>query len=194
MSSFYVWDVLGRFAPYRPRPWRHEAAGTVEPAQHAHAVGKVDPQRAPNRTARGYGRAGQLESSEPSPLTASQIMSSPVQTLPTQASMATAQALFRERRFRHVPVLDHDRLVGIVSDRDLVRQDHAELRTVAEVMATGVISAQPHTLIRQVAQMLLQERIGSMPIVSEEARLVGIVTRSDVLRAVVHYLPVDRWV
>ena len=54
---------------------------------------------------------------------AQQIMTSPVVSIDVKASMAEAWELFHQRRFRHVPILsNHERLVGILSDRDLLRE------------------------------------------------------------------------
>ena len=108
--------------------------------------------------------------------------------------MREAGELFRDKRFRHVPVVSEDsRLIGIFSDRDYLSAESEELR-VGELMKTNVICARPTTEIRKIAEVLFQERIGAMPIVDENHELVGIVTRSDILCAVVNEAPLQIWV
>jgi acetoin utilization protein AcuB len=89
----------------------------------------------------------------------------------------------------------------MLSDRDLLRDALAQ-RTgevkpatrVGQLMATRVLTARPEAGIRQVARILFEERIGAMPIVDAEGALVGILTRSDVLRAVLTSGPLELWI
>ena len=58
----------------------------------------------------------------------------------------------------------------------------------------NVITATPDTRIREIARLLIERRIGAMPIMDKYDNLVGIITRSDVLRAVVNHAPLELWV
>ena len=130
-------------------------------------------------------------------LTARQIMASPVVSLPPDASLYEAWKLICDRRFRHVPVVDGDgRLLGIISDRDVLLrvagiaasegEDAAGGGTsVRDIMHARVLTARPDTRVPQIARTLLEERIGSMPIVDDTAGLIGMITRSDILRTLV---------
>ena len=115
-------------------------------------------------------------------------------TLSPEASVAEALTLCRERRIRHIPILEEGRLVGIVSDRDLRDASPAlgdaerasalqEIR-VGDVMTREVSTADPQDSIENVAQEMYELKIGSLPVVAEE-ELLGIVTSSDVMRALV---------
>lgn len=127
-------------------------------------------------------------------LSASQLMSSPVVTLYGDQSVGEALQLFQSRRFRHVPVLSRKKqLVGICSDRDVLRRQDLE-RQVKDCMTTEVLSARPDTEIREIAAVMFRERIGAMPIISANGDLLGILTRSDILRAVVNKAPLELWV
>ena len=106
-----------------------------------------------------------------------------------------ALALCREKRIRHLPVLEGGRLVGIASDRDfrdaappLGDPDRAaalaEIR-VGEVMARDVVTAASDDPIEQAANTMRERRIGCLPVV-ESGELVGIVTASDVMDALVY--------
>ena len=122
-------------------------------------------------------------------------------TLAPDASAAEALALCREHHIRHIPVLEGGRLVGMVSDRDL-RDASPPLETedraaalsrikVGEVMSAEVITAYPQDPVGYAAQVMYEQKIDGMPVVAEEVpegrdgELLGIVTSSDVLRALV---------
>jgi acetoin utilization protein AcuB len=127
-------------------------------------------------------------------------------TLSPEASVAEALILCRERRIRHIPILEEGRLVGIVSDRDLRDASPAlgdaqrasalqEIR-VGDVMTREVSTADPQDSIENLAQEMYELKIGSLPVVAEgpmvdeglavaEEELLGIVTSSDVMRALV---------
>ena len=137
---------------------------------------------------------------------AKQILTSPVLTLTPNASLMEAWELFRTKRFRHIPVLDQSgRLIGIVSDRDVLRESvkiqqasHGDTVSpqldVRDVMTTSVLTAHADTEIRAIARVLFEERIGAMPLMDDEGRLVGILTRSDILRTIMNHAPLDLWI
>ncbi|TFH42020.1 MAG: CBS domain-containing protein, partial [Chrysiogenales bacterium] len=109
---------------------------------------------------------------------------------------------FKEAGVRHMPVLSSDgAMIGIVSDRDLLKQfvisdgkvEDARNVSVKEIMAVEVIAAAPHTDIRRVARAMLDNHVGTMPIVDEEGQPVGIVTRSDILHAIIHHPGLNFW-
>lgn len=141
-------------------------------------------------------------------LHAHHIMTSPVLSLDEDASISQAWTFIRQRRFRHVPVLSSiQKLVGILSDRDLLQEaaglaespsptEHAgdASRPVSDIMTTCVLTASPDTEIRQIARVLFEEHIGTMPIIDKHERLVGLITRSDILRALIQHAPLDLWV
>ena len=124
---------------------------------------------------------------------AQQIMSSPVTTVRADQALEEATAIFQSHRFRHLPVLSSEgRLVGILSDRDALSLPDGVWK-VSEVMTRGVLTARPQAEIREMARIMLEERIGAMPIVNEAHELVGILTRTDILRTVVHHAPLELW-
>lgn len=116
-------------------------------------------------------------------------------------------ALMTLTRFsvRHLPVVKGDRVVGIVSDRDVKKatpspfdyQTAEELRaftsavTVAEIMTKEVITVSPLTPIEEAACLMNQKRIGALPVV-REGRLVGILTEADVLGVMVEMMGTTR--
>ena len=118
------------------------------------------------------------------------------------AEVSVAAELMRTQKIRHLPVVDgEDRLVGIVTDRDL-RQvvfdpeiherlgpaTHAVAQLpVREVMTWGVVSVHPDSDLRDAARLMHDRKIGAVPVV-EHGRVIGILSESDVLAALVDVL------
>ncbi|MCB0353692.1 MAG: CBS domain-containing protein [Bdellovibrionales bacterium] len=126
-------------------------------------------------------------------VTAQQIMSSPVVTVQADRPLTAAKKIFQSQRFRHLPVVSSEgRLVGILSDRDALSAPMSAGR-ISEVMTKGVLTARPEAEIREMAKIMIEERIGAMPIVDETHQLVGILTRTDILRTVMHHAPLELW-
>lgn len=95
--------------------------------------------------------------------------------------------IFNEKcGFRHLPVVDGRRLVGIVSDRDLLEAKPVpgELTTVGELMSPEVVCLSPDEDVLEAAQLLLQNKISCLPVVEADG-VVGIVTDQDILGAYV---------
>jgi CBS domain-containing membrane protein len=123
-------------------------------------------------------------------------MTETVFTLAWHDSLETAAEMMDVKHIRHVPVVDRDGdLIGLVTQRDLarsvlgptedlpisVRQEVLSRRKVREIMATEIDTAEPDTDLREAAEMLIENKIGCLPIV-EGAHLVGILTEADFVR------------
>lgn len=119
-------------------------------------------------------------------------------TVDLNASTADAWDIMREHEIRHVPVVDGGVLVGMLSDRDLGPLDigrilafdgaaaaRAELaRPVIDRMSVDVVSVHTETEVSDVIDLLLEARVGAVPVVRPDSReIVGIVSYVDVLRA-----------
>lgn len=88
-------------------------------------------------------------------------------------------------RLRHLPVLHEDRLVGVVSERDLLA-NRQENRQVSEVMTAPVQVADPEDEIAEAARRMVGARLGCLPVVAR-GKLLGIVTVTDLVAA--HGMP-----
>jgi acetoin utilization protein AcuB len=98
-------------------------------------------------------------------------------------------------RIRHIPVLDQGRLVGIISQRDLLsatadrifrlkqksRSELLKKELVKNAMKKRVVTVAPETPIKEVAHLMLEKKIGCLPVMSD-GDLVGVVTTSNILR------------
>jgi acetoin utilization protein AcuB len=96
----------------------------------------------------------------------------------------------RDNRFRHLPVVEDGRLVGILSDRDLrpvlLSPGLARAR-VRELMSEDLTTVGPDTPIEEAASLLVVKKIGCLPVVAQ-GQLVGIVTETDLLAVLVELL------
>jgi acetoin utilization protein AcuB len=115
-------------------------------------------------------------------------------TVSPDTTLPQAVRLAAQRGIRHLPVVEGERLVGIVSDRDLKRAmaspatslEAHELRylldrlPVREIMSAAVITIGPMMPVEEAARLMVLEKIGALPVI-EADRLVGIVTETDVL-------------
>ncbi len=98
-------------------------------------------------------------------------------------TLAAVRQMMDKGSFHRVPVVDGDKLVGIVSDRDL-RQHTGTLARVKvnAAMTTPVVSVTPTTILEAAANLLVKHKIGALPVV-DGGKLVGIITATDLLRA-----------
>jgi CBS domain-containing protein len=103
---------------------------------------------------------------------------------------------FEQHHIGGVPVIDSDQLVGIISERDVVRRlgrDGASVMnaTVGDLMTTEVRSCAPADAVDEVAAIMTEHRFRHMPVVAD-GRLVGIVTIGDVVAARLRTLESER--
>ena len=133
---------------------------------------------------------------------AHQLMSQPVSTVQMETDILTARSLFQQLGFQQIPVLDaRQRLVGMLSLENLLQFiiiDGDQIRylrgkRVFDVMSPEVITADPVSDIRRVAQVMREHRLQSLPIVDKQDTLIGIVSRSDILRAITNEPPLNMW-
>ena len=122
-------------------------------------------------------------------------MSRHVEAAAPDETVLDARDRFRDGGFRHLPVVDGERLVGVVSDRDVLRAAGPSLgatvfdddlgpgtdRTLREIMTRDVVTADPVMSVEEAADTMLREDVSAL-LVLDEGRLVGIVTTADVLR------------
>ena len=123
------------------------------------------------------------------------VMQTKLHTVTPATTLPEALRLTSQRGVRHLPVLDGDRLVGILSDRDLKRAMASPATSlevhelnylldrlrVEEIMTRTVITISRLAPIEEAAWLMVQEKIGALP-VTDDGRLIGLVTETDVLR------------
>jgi CBS domain-containing protein len=121
---------------------------------------------------------------------------SSVATVDPSASVAELVASLAEHNVGALPVIEAERLVGIVSERDVVRRLHLggagllQLR-VSDIMSTSVTTCGPTDKIEDLARIMTERRFRHMPVV-EDGALVGIVSIGDLVKARIDLLESER--
>lgn len=126
----------------------------------------------------------------------SEIMTKNLIKLHLQDELSQAEALFKKHHIRHLPVVEGEHIVGMLSYNDLMRisfvdatDDDGEsvettvydMFSIEHVMTKKVVSISPDTSIREVAEIFTQKEFHALPVVSHD-NLVGIVTTTDIIR------------
>jgi len=122
-------------------------------------------------------------------------MSSPPITITPETPFQDALKLMRDHRFRRLPVVDNKaKLVGIVSERDLLYASPSQATSldvwelhhllskvrVREIMTQDVITTTPDTPIEDASHLMVENKIGGLPVMDEESRVVGVITETDI--------------
>lgn len=135
------------------------------------------------------------------------VMSHQIITLPSSATVLQAWHLLAEKAIGQAPVVNaQSQLVGLLTRADLLKperlpspESHAlvwralMLQNVQDIMWTPVPSVAQDSDIRWVARVLLDTGLPGLPVVDEQGRVTGFISRSDILRAVVTDPPLDLW-
>jgi acetoin utilization protein AcuB len=130
------------------------------------------------------------------------VMSRNVVTLTPEQTLGDAIILLRRDRIRHLPVVEGQKLLGIVTDRDVkratpsvltgVRKDQYDNSlitiTVAQVMTREPITVAGRAPLKSAVEIFINTRVGALPVV-EDGQLVGILTDVDILRVAHDLLP-----
>ncbi len=121
------------------------------------------------------------------------LMTTALITVRPDTTVADALDAMRAAGIRHLLVIEpRGRLVGILSDRDLLqwrpKGKVAAGHRVDEVMSRRIASVAPETPAREAAAILVDRKIGALPVLDEKLAVVGIVTETDFLRYIVEEL------
>lgn len=131
-------------------------------------------------------------------------MSTILVTLSEEDNLEGVNKAMQAYHFRHVPVVDGTKLVGMVTQAELLKFSMGVLRDsgaaqsvrhsfeqrtfVAEIMTANPKSVRPDATLAEAAQVLVDSKVGALPVVDEEGNLVGIVSEIDVLKAAIPFL------
>ena len=123
-------------------------------------------------------------------------MSHPVISVSPTTPVAAAMKLIHDKHIRRLPVTEDGCLVGIVSERDLLRATPSpatllsvweipellDRLLVRDVMNRDVITVSPETPIQDAAQLMVDHKIGGLPVEEPGGRVVGMITETDIFR------------
>ncbi len=129
----------------------------------------------------------------------SSIMNAEVVSVDMDTTVGAAINLCLDRRIRHLPVLDEaGKLVGLVTDRDLRGYISPRIGTISEnnaareslqrhvhvIMIRNLVTGSPTMTLAQAARLMLERKVGCLPVVHKDQTLAGIVTTTDFLRLI----------
>jgi CBS domain-containing membrane protein len=130
----------------------------------------------------------------------STIMTKEVIKLNLSDDLTKAEKLFKKHHIRHIPVVNGNKIVGMLSYTDLLRISFADavdddemevdvtvynMFSVEQVMARNLVKVAPETTIREVAEILSKREFHALPVVEDEL-LVGIVTTTDLIKYLIN--------
>ncbi|MAA72296.1 MAG: hypothetical protein CL679_11305 [Bermanella sp.] len=122
-----------------------------------------------------------------------EIMSQPVVSMDLSAlELESAWQTMQQYKIKHLPITQNGTLNAIVSEGDILKA-LAFKHPRAQWLQKKVYAATEQTDIHQLAHVMFDEHIGCLPIVNEEKEIIGMVTRSDILKLTSQYGPMEFW-
>jgi acetoin utilization protein AcuB len=133
-------------------------------------------------------------------------MSKPVITIDINNSMNDAINLLKKHNIRTLPVMKNDKLVGIVTDRDLKKASasdatsleiHELLYLISSIKIKDIMTKNPITVpldytIEETAEILLKHKISGVPVIDPENDITGIITKSDIFKIIISLTGAER--
>lgn len=123
------------------------------------------------------------------------VMKTQLVTLNADSKLGFANDIMYLGRIRHLPVIKGDSIVGILTQRDLYRASLTSILTnwkenkefldsikVSEVMTKNVVTVAPDATIEEAAQIMIDKKVGALPVVRDKNTLIGLITETDVLQ------------
>lgn len=129
-------------------------------------------------------------------LPVSNIMTTNLITLDVKESLDKAEHLFKKYKIRHIPVIENEKIIGMISLNDILRISFAdgayreeenisssiyEMFTIRQLMIGNLETVSPDTTIKEVAELLVKREFHSLPVV-EKGKLKGMVTTTDLIK------------
>lgn len=110
-----------------------------------------------------------------------------------ELELSIAANVMKQHQIRHLPVVQAGRLVGILSDRDLLSREPIPAGLLCgEAMTPAPVTCTSATPVGQVAGLMIEHKIDCVPVVDEGGKLIGLVTSTDLLALLVEHEGVRR--
>jgi acetoin utilization protein AcuB len=123
-------------------------------------------------------------------------------TIEADTPFLEARLILKEKRIRHLPVMDRGKLIGVITDRDVKEAAPSGATTldvyelnylllkmkVRDLVKNSPITIKPSNSVEKAALLMHDHRIGCLPVVDEAGKLVGLITETDLLEVMVEIL------
>ena len=131
------------------------------------------------------------------------IMSTRVVSVGMDETLGQVKNIFRQFKFHHILVVEQGKLVGIISDRDVLKavspyvgtlsettRDLATLsKRVHQIMSHHLITARVTTTFQEAAELMIKKGVSCLPVVSADRNLLGLITWKDLLKGFLNFVP-----
>jgi acetoin utilization protein AcuB len=131
------------------------------------------------------------------------IMTTRVVKVGMDETLGHVKNIFRKCQFHHLLVVEQGKLVGIISDRDVLKavspyvgtlsettRDLATLsKRVHQIMSHHLITARVTTTFQEAAELMIKEGVSCLPVISADGTLLGLITWKDLLKALFNFVP-----
>ncbi|MEZ4726016.1 MAG: CBS domain-containing protein [Caldilineaceae bacterium] len=134
-------------------------------------------------------------------------MTTPAITLTPDTPFQEGLRLMREHKIRRIPMVDvHQKLVGIVAERDLLHAEPSPATSLSvwemnyllwklklgDVMTKKVIAVTPLTTLQDAASLMIKHKIGGLPVIDANEHVIGVITETDIFKALVALLTAEQ--
>jgi CBS domain-containing protein len=155
----------------------------------------------PRLRARAAAHEGRPIEIDGEPALASDLMTRELFTIGPDDALESLEAHMESFQFRHLPVVDGNKLVGLISHSDLLETSSSALSKSApeenavlhrlpasRVMRRELVTVRPTEPLTNVAALVWQSRVGCVPVTEDDGTLLGIITEGDFVRLAYHFL------
>ena len=125
-----------------------------------------------------------------------EIMTTKVITIEMDATLGQIQKIFEKHKFHHLLIVEDGELIGIISDRDVLKEISPHVNTISEdsrarqtlkkkahqIMSRKLITVESDTLVDDAASMMFKKNISCLPVVSPSGNIDGILSWKDILK------------
>jgi acetoin utilization protein AcuB len=130
-------------------------------------------------------------------MTVAEIMTTEVRTASMDDTLGGIREVFERHHFHHIPIVEDNELVGIISDRDVLKNLSPRVdstwannhdtntlkRKTHQIMTRKVITISPDNTIEEAAATMLEKKFNCLPVLEQSGAILGIVTKTDLLRS-----------
>lgn len=140
--------------------------------------------RVKENTCKEFFRMSEMDTSKRARRRCHEIMASNVTTATREMTLQQVAVLMREGDMGAIPVVENRKLVGIVTDRDIVVRSIAEGRdsaaAIGDAMTTEIFSVRPDDFVFEAIRLMGDKQIRRVPVVDENGELAGIIAMADI--------------